>query len=294
MPNRESQIVRRIDRHTRCLSVWLSSPGASSAGAFLFRPMNPDLQRVIALQQLDSATHDATRRLADESEREKAFDARLQLARDQLAAAKARLAENQNARRAVEKEVAVQQGRLSKFRDQLMEVKTNREYQAIQHEIETAQNGVKLLEEKVLEHMIEADDFTAAVKRGEAELAAEEKAVDADRRKMLAENGELKAAAERMAAERSTLVAAIDQHLLAIYEGVAKKRNGIAVAEARDGICGICHVRLRPQVFNTVLKNEQILQCDYCNRILYHTPKTAAAAPDPLRQPAPVTLTRER
>jgi predicted nucleic acid-binding Zn-ribbon protein len=248
--------------------------------------MNPDLQRLIALQQLDSAAHDATRRLAEESEREKAFDARVQLARDQLAAARARLAENQNGRRLVEKEVAVHQGRLSKFRDQLMEVKTNREYQTIQHEIEAAQNGVKLLEEKVLEHMIEADDFTVAVKRGEAELAAEEKAVDADRHKLLAENGELKAAAERMAGERAALVAAIDQHLLAIYEGVAKKRNGIAVAEARDGICGICHVRLRPQVFNTVLRNDQILQCDYCNRILYHTPKTAAAAADPLRQPA--------
>ena len=251
----------------------------------MFRPMNPDLQRVITLQQLDSAAHDATRRLAEESEREQAFDVRVQAARDQLAAARARLAENQNARRTVEKEVAVHQGRLAKFRDQLMEVKTNREYQTIQHEIEAAQNGVKLLEEKVLEHMIEADDFTVAVKRGEAELAAEEKAVDADRHKMLAENGELKAAAERMAVERSALVAAIDQHLLAIYEGVAKKRNGIAVAQARDGICGICHVRLRPQVFNTVLRNEQILQCDYCNRILYHTPKTAAAAADPHRQP---------
>jgi len=248
--------------------------------------MNPDLERVIALQRLDSAAHDATRRLSDEPDREKAFEARVQVARDRVAAAKAQLAENQNARRAVEKEVAVQQGRLSKFRDQLMEVKTNKEYQTIQHEIETAQNGVKVLEEKVLEHMIEADDFTAAVKRGEAELAAEQKAVEADQRKMLAENRELKAAAERMAAERATLVAAIDKHLLAVYDGVAKKRNGIAVAEARDGVCGICHVRLRPQVFNTVLKNEQILQCDYCNRILYHTPKTAAAAPDTLPQPA--------
>jgi predicted nucleic acid-binding Zn-ribbon protein len=248
--------------------------------------MNPDLKRVIALQQLDSAAHDAARRLADESDREKAFEARVQRARDQLAAAKAQLAENQSARRTVEKEVAVQQGRLSKFRDQLMEVKTNREFQAIQHEIETAQNGVKLLEEKVLEYMIEADDFAAAVKHGEAALAAEQKAVDADRRQMLAENGELKDAATRMAAERSALVAAIDQHLLAIYEGVARKRNGVAVAEARDGVCGICHVRLRPQIFNTVLKNEQILQCDYCNRILYHAPKTAVPAPDTLRQPA--------
>ena len=248
--------------------------------------MSPDLERLIALQQLESAIADARGRIASHPQRLTAADERLEQSRHALDAVKQRLKENQEARRELEKNAAMYQGRLTKFRDQLSEVKTNREYQTIQHEIEAAQNGVKLLEEKVLEHMIEADDFTLAVKRGEAELAAEEKAVDADRHKMLAENGELKAAAERMAVERSALVAAIDQHLLAIYEGVAKKRNGIAVAQARDGICGICHVRLRPQVFNTVLRNEQILQCDYCNRILYHTPKTAAAPADPLRQPA--------
>jgi hypothetical protein len=108
--------------------------------------------------------------------------------------------------------------------------------------------------------------------------------VETDRRKMLAENGELKASLERISRERLTLVAAIDKRLLAIFELVARKRNGIAVAEARDGICTICHVRLRPQVFNTVLRNDQIIQCDTCNRILYSTPKPASAAPDNISQ----------
>jgi predicted nucleic acid-binding Zn-ribbon protein len=246
--------------------------------------MSPDIERVIALQRLDSAVLDAERRLADEPEREKAFEARIESARERLASDRHRLTENQNARREVEKDVAIQQARLSKFRGQLMDVKTNREYQAIQHEIEIAQNEVRMLEEKILERMIEADDLTAADKRAEAELAAEQKAVETDRRKMLAENGELKASLERISGERLTLVAAIDKRLLAIFELVARKRNGIAVAEARDGICTICHVRLRPQVFNTVLRNDQIIQCDTCNRILYSTPKPAPAAPDNIGQ----------
>ncbi len=62
---------------------------------------------------------------------------------------------------------------------------------------------------------------------------------------------------------------------------VAKRRNGVAVAEARDGICTICHVRLRPQVFNLVRRNDEIHQCDHCNRILYFVPVAAAAAPTP-------------
>src|SRR5262245_28063759 len=144
--------------------------------------MNPELERAIALQRLDSAAQDAQRRLAQEPERQKSFDARLKAAAAHLAAAKQRLAENQDARRAIEKNVALQQGRLSKFRDQLMEVKTNREYQAMQHEIEIAQNEVRALEEKILEGMLEADDLVAAVKEAEGRLAAEQKSVEADRR----------------------------------------------------------------------------------------------------------------
>src|SRR5947207_2387853 len=135
--------------------------------------MDAELERLIALQKLDSAAHDAQRRLAEAPEREKALEIRLETARQTVAAAKARLAENQNARRALEKDVALQQARLSKFRDQLMAVKTNREYQAMQHEIETAQNEVKTLEEKVLERMLEADELSATVKKAEATLAAD-------------------------------------------------------------------------------------------------------------------------
>jgi predicted nucleic acid-binding Zn-ribbon protein len=237
--------------------------------------MNQNLERVITLQQLDLSAHDAERRLAEAPEREKAFDQRLEAAGSQVADAKARLAENQNARRAVEKDVALQQGRLSKFRDQLMEVKTNREYQAMQHEIAVAQNEVKALEEKVLERMLEADELSAVLKRAEAELAAEQKRVEADRRAMSAEHAALEKDLARIADERAALVAAIDRHVLDIFELVARRRNGVAVAEARNGVCAICHVRLRPQVFNNIRLNADIIQCDSCQRIMYFVPAAA-------------------
>ena len=244
-------------------------------------PMLPDLERVIALQRLDSATHDAQRRLAEEPERLKAFDARLEAARAAVAHAKERLTENQTARRAIEKEVAVHQGRLSKFRDQLMSVKTNVEYQAMQKEIEFAQTEVKTHEDHILERMLEADDLTAAVKRAEADLAAEQKSVDADRKAYATDLAGVRERLERNTTERADLVRAIAPQLLATFELVAKRRNGVAVAEARDGICTICHVRLRPQVFNLVRRNDDIHQCDSCNRILYFVPVPAAAAQTP-------------
>jgi len=240
--------------------------------------MNADLEKLIVLQRLDSAAQDAHRKLAEEPDREKALDARLAAARDAVADAKTKLTESQNVRREHEKTVALHQGRLSKFREQAMSVKTNQEYHAIQKEIAFAQGEMKTAEDAVLEKMLEGDELTAVVKRAEADLAAEQKKVDADRKALAAEATELKAALEQLAAERGRVVASLTPQALAVFELVAKRRNGIAIAEARDGICTICHVRIRPQVFNNVRRNDQIIQCDSCNRILYFVPAPAAAA----------------
>jgi len=249
--------------------------------------MHPDLERLIALQRLDTAADTARRTLASEPEREASLAARLETAQQRVAAAKARLADNTTARRAIEKDVAVHQGRLSKFREQAMAVKTNQEYAAVQKEIGFAQSEIKALEDKELEGMLEADDLTASLKKAEAELAAEQKAIEADRRALAAEQKELQAAIEQMSNERTALVAGLDAGVLRIFEQVARKRNGVAVAEARDGICTICHVRLRPQVFNTVRRNDAITQCDSCNRVLYFAAAAApAAASDASPQPS--------
>src|SRR5262252_9882472 len=208
--------------------------------------MHADLERLIALQRVDSA--------------------------------KERLASNQNARRAMEKELAVHQGRLSKFREQAMAVKTNQEYHAIQHEIAHAQTQIKTHEDQMLEGMLEADELTAAVKSAETDATAEQKTVDADRKAMKAEHVELQKSLERMRDERAAIIGALDKQLLQTFELVAKKRHGVAVAEAKNGICTICHVRLRPQVFNTVRRNEEIVQCDSCQRILYFAAPAGAAA----------------
>src|SRR5881394_1110983 len=153
--------------------------------------MHPDLDRAITLQKLDTAAHEAQRRLAEEPERERALDARLEAAKQQLTDAKERLTANQTARREIEKEVAVHQGRLSKFREQAMAVKTNQEYHAIQKEIGYAQGEIKTHEDRILERMLEADELNAAAKRAEKALADEQKAVEADRKALQNETTEL-------------------------------------------------------------------------------------------------------
>ncbi len=144
--------------------------------------MSPELERLIKLQQLESTILDARATIASYPQRLADADARLNESKSVVDAVKARLKDNQEARRALDKDVAVYQGRLTKFKDQLSLVKTNKEYQAMQHEIATAQSDLGAVEEKVLERMLEADTIAADSKRAEAALAVRQKEIDAEKK----------------------------------------------------------------------------------------------------------------
>src|SRR5262245_1367188 len=129
--------------------------------------MSPDLERLVQLQNVETAIDEARRRIAAHPQRVQDADARLDRAKQAVEGAKQRLKASQEARREQEREAATFQSRLSKFKDQLSAVKTNREYQAIQLEIETAHKELGAVEEKVLERMMEADTLTADLKKAE-------------------------------------------------------------------------------------------------------------------------------
>jgi predicted nucleic acid-binding Zn-ribbon protein len=235
--------------------------------------MSPDLQRLIKLQQLESTIADAKATIASHPQRLADADARLNESKQAVEAAKGRLKDNQEARRALEKDVAVYQGRLTKFKDQLSLVKTNKEYQAIQHEIATAQSDLGGVEEKVLERMLDADAITADVKRAEAALTARQKEIDAEKKDLAQELSSVEASLKEATAARVELLKDLEPRLTAIFEQVARARKGIAISMAtRDGLCSVCHVRLRPPVFQQVRHNDSIIQCESCQRILYWIP----------------------
>ena len=242
--------------------------------------MSPDLEHLIELQNLESAIEEARRRIAAHPQRVADADTRLAQAKEAVDAATQRLKASQEARREKEKEAATYQSRLSKFKDQLSAVKTNREYQAMQHEIETAQKELGVVEERVLERMMEADALTADAKKAEQTLAARQKEVDAERKTLVEELATVQAALTEATEKRTARVRSLPPQLVALFEQVARARKGVAIATAtRDGLCSACHVRLRPQVFQEIRRNDQIIQCFSCNRILYYIPPPPPVEP---------------
>ena len=243
--------------------------------------MSPELERLIELQRLDTTIAEARARIASHPQRLADADSRLSEATQSVADAKERLKTNQEERRTLEKDAAVYQGRLTKFKDQLAAVKTNREYQAMQHEIETAQKELGDAEEKVLERMVEGDSLTGAVKQAEVALAAKQKEIDAEKKALTSELDSVEATLADAMNARTSVVASLAPGVLSVFEQVSRQRKGVALSMAtRDGLCSVCHVRLRPPVFQQIRQNSSIVQCESCQRIMYYV-----APPPPVEPP---------
>jgi predicted nucleic acid-binding Zn-ribbon protein len=168
----------------------------------------------------------------------------------------------------------------SKYRGQLMDVKTNKEYTAVLHEIEGVERDIKAREDVILEEMEKAEGLAQEVKREEADFKAVEADAKREKGDLDARTASLGAEAQRLGKEHDEVAASVPEELLALYGRVSRQR-GTGVAEAQDGMCQSCHVRMRVQIWVEVRKNEQIFQCESCSRVLFFEPPPPTVAVEP-------------
>ncbi len=238
--------------------------------------MLPAITSLLALQDLETRAEDARRRLADAPVKIVALDAKLADATQSLDAAKAALAQSRAAKQDLEKEASVAQQRVSKYKEQLMQAKDNKQFHALQHEITTFSAEVDRIEGIELERMLEIDERAAVAKAAEATLAADKKSVTAEKAAITADAATVKDTLAQLLTARAELVKTIEPRLLATFEMVAKGRKGLGIARAVGGLCDACRVRIRPHLYNQLRASDQIIQCESCVRILYWIPEPQA------------------
>ena len=239
--------------------------------------MNPDLDRLIQLQGLDDATAAAQAKIDAFPSEMEALDARLATGQEARDTAQGALDDNQRHRRELERDLGTAQARLSKYREQLMAVKTNKEYQAMLHEIATAETDVRSIEDRILDGMEAAEALTVRLKQAEQDLKAERAAVEEEKKQLEATRAALEQQTRAADTARTAIVAKLGSEALALFEHVARARRGVAMARAVDGHCAECHVRLRPQHHNEVRRNDSLIRCESCGRILYYVEPGAGA-----------------
>lgn len=242
--------------------------------------MHPDLEKLIRLQELEDELRTESDRLADIPIQRAAADAQLAEERVRLEEARSALEGCQRERRQQEGHLQDFETKRSRFKTQLMDVKTNKEYTAVLHEIEIVDREVSKCEDLILAEMERVDALADRVKQEEGAVQECEERHASEVHELDALRTTLEGEAEKLRKERDAVFAELPEDVRELFQRVAKSRGG-AVAEAKDGVCLQCRVKLRLQFYVEVKRNEAIRQCENCSRILYH------AAPVPEVSPLP-------
>ncbi|HEV2834557.1 MAG TPA: C4-type zinc ribbon domain-containing protein [Pyrinomonadaceae bacterium] len=248
--------------------------------------MNAELEKLIALQKLDTTIRKLEKELEAIPQRraeiEKEFDQRA----FEIKALESRRDEAKHTRARLENEVVEQRGRAERAERNLMSSKKQDEYTAAIREADAARKQISTLETQILEQMETLEQADAALSERADEIAT----LNSDREARLkAFDEETRQQSEQLLAsrkERDQVFTNLPKPVSAMYSRIsARIRDGVAVAEARNRSCTACFMTLRPQVMAEVRRGEEILTCDNCGRILYYAPsdslQTDAVATQP-------------
>jgi len=232
--------------------------------------VNPNLKSVIELQQVDL-------RVAELAVLIDSLPAQIQTLQSQLddfihvhEERKKRLAANQKERKNLEGEIEIIQEKITKHKDQLYQVKTNEQYKAMLKEIAGEEANIRKIEDQILEKMMEAEDLQQHVQDAAARLEGEKARVAGEIKRLQDERQADLDERERLQARRTEITAALSDSVRNLYERIRSYRNGIALAEVREGLCTACNVRLRPHVYNEIRSSDVVLTCENCSRIVYY------------------------
>jgi uncharacterized protein len=242
--------------------------------------MLPEIENLLRLQEADKEIRRLQDEIAELPKRVAAIEHKLAATKAQLERAQAAVKADEATRRKHETTITDLRGKISKYRDQSLDVKTNEQYKALLHEIQFAEKDIAATEDKMLELMLNADARDKEVKAAQAELKAEAAEIEKEKTE----------ARERTAVDEKQLVdwrgkrdqmrAGVNEDLLRHYERVSKFR-GSGISEVRDHKCMACQVMLRPQTYNDVRTGQQTVVCDSCQRILYFNPANEMQALEP-------------
>jgi len=240
-----------------------------------------DFELIIQLQQLDTEIRNASLVLEGIPRLVLDIDKKIQAGSKLVTDTKDKMAQNQKKRRDLETEVKDIKVQIGKYKRQLNEVKTNKEYTALLHEIEESQHKVDTLEEAIIAEMLAADDVEEEIK---AALHKQGQDEDGLKKEKLVLDEKLKETGSRFAAlnaEREGLLPRIPREQLKLYEAIYQKKGGSALSPVTGDFCAACHMRVRPQMLNEIRDKLKVILCENCGRILYLTAKPEAVKPEP-------------
>ena len=174
--------------------------------------------------------------------------------------------------RAKEGDLASEQEKIKRSERRLLGIKNQKEYNALSREVKLGKKVGGELEEAILTLMTGIEALKKSIEKNEADYAHFEKALlekkaEAEQVSQVAQD-----ALQGLQAEKDQITEKIDGEFLKRY-GVIKKARGDAVVELLNGSCVGCHMALPAQLVIRILKQEEMIICPNCQRMIYVAPE---------------------
>jgi len=179
------------------------------------------------------------------------------------------LKKNLDERKAFDFEIQKIKDKIARFQEQLKKITTNEEYKSLRNEIKNEEDLISQIEEKIIEKMVEADLISEKIRAAEEEFKRIAAEFD---RKISDLEANLKYQQEKLVterAEREKLTKSIEDPLLKIYNNLFQRKAGKVVSEVKSEFCGVCNIKIRPQILSELITSEDLVVCENCGRILY-------------------------
>jgi hypothetical protein len=234
--------------------------------------MLQDLVLALRLQALDRKIASLETGIATLPKHIAEIEKRLEVHKRRLEVDRSALGVNLRDRKKMEGDIQVHQAKMSKLREQMGAAKTNEQYQAFQKEIAFLEGEIRKCEDKIIVLMEQSEPLDKAVKAAELSLKSEEKEVEAEKVAARERTAVDHKAATELKAERKTVADQMTPKLYTEYERVRKKTKNTPIADATDGRCSACQISLRPQFFQDLRKQDQVMFCESCSRLLTYNP----------------------
>ena len=196
------------------------------------------------------------------------LDGKVSEAEAAIAAKNDELALIEEEKSVIDENLSVETENITRSDARLKEIKTQKEYQAVSKEIATAKKLKLELEDQVLQKIGRAEELRAELAGMEDDLSKLQGNIDQQKSEVRAKIDRLEEDIAQDMKTREGLLTELSPGVIKRYTQLREQRRGIAVVEARAGSCLGCNMNLPPQLYNTLFRSDEIINCPHCQRIL--------------------------
>jgi predicted nucleic acid-binding Zn-ribbon protein len=160
--------------------------------------------------------------------------------------------------------------RIAKSKENLMHIKSNKEYKAALREIATTEKANRAIEDSILLCMEHIETVNAGLAETKREILQRKEALEKEKRQIEEQIHQDEQKLASILERRNQSMGRIDQELIKKYDQIQKRGRILVVARVRNAVCLGCNMNIPPQLYNEVQKFDSIKFCPYCQRILYY------------------------